>query len=849
MLTDKEVKSEFRKLSRDNPERFFAVNKLREFGFSRRTCKKCGRFFWSIEERDFCGDSTCVGGYGFIEKTPARKSFTYAGLWKRFSSMFKDFGYAPIKRYPVAARWRDDTDFVQASIYDFQPYVVSGMIEPPANPLVVPQFCLRFNDVDNVGLTGSHYTGFVMIGQHAFKKPSEFDQEKYFEDIHNWLVKGLKIPVKEIIYHEDAWAGGGNAGVCMEFFSRGLELGNQVYMSHQITNDGIEPLKLKVLDMGMGHERNTWFSQATPTSYDAVFPKVMKRLKEVSGESYDSSILKKFLPFASMLNVDENEDLNSVWSFISKKIGVNVNELKEMIYRIAALYSIAEHSRTLLFAFSDGCLPSNSGGGYNLRMILRRALSFIEKYKWSIDLKEVMELHAAELKEIFPEVSENLEDSIKILDVEKKKYRSSIEKSEVIIERFLNKGELSTEKFVELYDSNGISPDLIVRKALEKGIEIKIPDNFYALLNERHQSSKSIEKTQTFKEDAVNLKTEKKTEVLYYDDYSLVDFKARVLEIKKENNKFYVVLDKTAFYPTSGGQMHDFGFLNSNKVLDVFKQNNLVVHVLDSVDFKEGDIVIGKIDFEIRKQLTQHHTSTHIINGAARMVLGNHVWQAGASKTLERARLDITHYEQLSDKETKEIERLSNDIVKKAIAVKKYLMLRNEAEERFGFMIYQGGAVPGRELRIVEIPNFDVEACGGTHLNNTSEAEVIKIVKTSKIQDGIVRIEFVAGNAAMKIIKEQQELLRELCRILDCNKSEIPGRVEELFSLWKDIVKKNKKRMFKLSSKKIFEGSDDEIIKKSCDILKTQEEFLLKTINRFASEIKKSLKENKSLKQ
>ena len=845
MLTDKEVKVEFRKLSRNNPERFFAVSKLKELGFSRRTCKKCGRFFWSVEERDFCGDSNCVGGYGFIGNTPAKESFSYVELWKRFSSMFKEKGYAPIKRYPVAARWRDDTDFVQASIYDFQPYVVSGMIEPPANPLVVPQFCLRFNDVDNVGLTGSHYTGFVMIGQHAFKKPEEFNQEKYFEDIHDWLVKGLKIPIEEIVYHEDAWAGGGNAGVCMEFFSRGLELGNQVYMTHQIIGNSFEPLKLKVLDMGMGHERNTWFSQATPTSYDAVFPKVMKKLYALSGEKYDKKIMEKFLPFASMLNVDENEDLDSVWTFISKNVGVEENKIKQIIYRIAALYSIAEHSRSLLFAFCDGCLPSNSGGGYNLRMILRRAISFIEKYKWNIDLDKIMEIHSLELKQLFPELSENLEDAIRILNVEKKKYSSSIEKSEIIIDRFLSKGELTTEKFVELYDSNGISPDLIVRKAVERGINIKVPDNFYALLNERHQNSKTAEKTQTHREEIIKFKTEKRTEAIYYDDYSLVNFKAKVLEIKNYDNKHYVILDKTAFYPTSGGQMHDFGFLNNNKVLEVFKQNNLIIHVLENVDFKEGDIISGKIDFNIRKQLTQHHTSAHIINGAARTILGNHVWQAGASKTLESARLDITHYEQLTNAEIKEIENLSNEIVRKEIPIKKYFMLRNEAEERFGFRIYQGGAVPGKELRIVEIPNFDVEACGGTHLNSTSEVEIIKIVRTSKIQDGIVRIEFVAGEAALRMVKEQDSLLSEISKILDCSKNEIPGRVEELFGLWKDIVKKNKKKIFKLNSKRTFDGSNEEIIKKSCDILKTQQEFLIKTIKRFISEIENALKDSK----
>ncbi len=849
MLSDKEVKEEFRKKTAKNPEEFYAVNKLREFGFKRYRCKKCGRFFWSTQPREFCGDASCSGGFRFINDTPARNKLSYTEVWQEFSRLFKEQGYTPIKRYPVAARWRDDTDFVQASIYDFQPYVVSGEIEPPANPLVVPQFSLRFNDVDNVGLTGSHFTGFVMIGQHAFKKPSEYDQEKYFEDIHNWLVKGLKIPVEEIIYHEDAWAGGGNAGVCMEFFSRGLELGNQVYMTHQVTESGIKPLKLKVLDMGLGQERNAWFSQATPTAYDATFPKVMKKLYEISGVEFDSEIMRSFLPFASLLNADENPDLEKSWRFIASKLGVDVETLKKKVLRYAALYSIAEHSRSLLVALSDGVLPSNVGGGYNLRMIFRRALSFIKKYDWSIRLEDVMEWHALELKPLFPELSENLEEIKRIVEVETKKYEQTMKNARSIVIRLLKKNNsIPVEKLVELYDSHGINPNLVVEVGSELGINVEVPDNFYALLTERHsKNKKSVQKTSTKKEEKIDFKTQERTKALYFDDYKLVNFKARVLEIKNVNNKFFVVLDKTAFYPTSGGQMHDVGFLNNNRVIDVFKQDYLIVHVLDKIDFKEGDLVEGSIDFDVRKQLTQHHTATHIINGASRFVLGNHVWQSGASKTVERARLDITHYEQLSDSEIRRIEEKANEIVRKKLPVKKYFLKRNVAEARFGFRLYQGGAVPGKELRIVEIPNFDVEACGGTHLDNTGEVELIKILKTTKIQDGVLRIEFVAGDAAKRFVKEQEGVVEELSKLLDCDKNQIPSRVKELFEKWKLIVKKKKLKEFRLESNEEFKGFKDSgidafvIVKEAARILKTQPEFVVKTVKRFLNDIEKVL--------
>ncbi|MBI2673593.1 alanine--tRNA ligase, partial [Candidatus Woesearchaeota archaeon] len=305
MLSDKEVKKEFRKKAWKNPEEYYAVSVLKENGFKRSTCKKCGKPFWSVVNSLFCGDPACSGGFRFIESTPAKKPMDYIKTWETFASLFKKMGYTPIKRYPVVARWRDDTDFVQASIYDFQPFVVSGEVKPPANPLVVPQFCLRFNDIDNVGITGAHYTGFIMIGQHAFMPKEEWDQAKYFGDIYNWLKKGLGLPNEEITFHEDAWAGGGNFGPCMEYFSRGLELGNQVYMLYEVTPSGYKELNLKVLDMGMGHERNSWFTQGKSTSYETTFPTVVKKLYEITGVKVDEKLMEKFLPYSSYLNVDE----------------------------------------------------------------------------------------------------------------------------------------------------------------------------------------------------------------------------------------------------------------------------------------------------------------------------------------------------------------------------------------------------------------------------------------------------------------------------------------------------------------------------------------------------------------
>jgi len=654
MVSDKQIKKEFKIKASKQPNKYYATNVLKKQGFTRKKCPKCGTYFWNTTNSKLCGDPACTGGFRFFEGTPAKKKLDYVETWQLFAKLFKKWGYTPIKRYPVTARWRDDTDFVQASIYDFQPYVVSGEVQPPANPLVVPQFCLRFNDIDNVGITGAHYTGFVMIGQHAFNTKKDWQQDRYFTDIHNWLIRGLGLKNEDITYHEDAWAGGGNFGPCMEYFSRGLELGNQVYMLYEKTPEGYKELNLKVLDMGMGHERNTWFTNATTTSYDCVMPTVMKKLYSITDIKIDHELIKKFLPYSSYLNVDEVENIDKVWQFVAKKINTDVKELRKKISELAALYSIGEHSRALLVALSDGALPSNVGGGYNLRIILRRALSFINEFKWDIDIIELCKLHASYLKPLFPELSTNLDGVEKILEVEKNKFKATKQKSKQIITNLV-KEEINDKKLLQLYDSQGIAPEIIKEEAQKLGRKIIVPENFYARVAELHEQKE--QELATEKKTKLNLRNIPETQALYFDDYLKLENKAKVLKIIDNN----VILDKTVAYPTSGGQIHDIGFINNQKFTEVFKQGSVIIHVLENKPkFKQGDTVTVKIDRSHRLQLAQHHTATHIINAAARSVLGKHIYQAGAKKTTEKAHLDVTHFEGISDKELKEIEKQAN---------------------------------------------------------------------------------------------------------------------------------------------------------------------------------------------
>ncbi|MFH1591660.1 MAG: alanine--tRNA ligase [archaeon] len=836
MPSDKEVKKEFKLKASQDPDKYYATSVLKSHGFMRKRCS-CGTFFWStIPDRKVCGDPSCSGGFGFFKDTPAKKEMDYIQVWQEFAAMFKGLGYTPIKRYPVIARWREDTDFVQASIYGFQPYVVSGEVEPPANPLVIPQFSLRFNDIDNVGITGSHYTGFVMIGQHAFMRPDQWDQDRFFSDIHTWLNKGLGLPNDEIIFHEDAWAGGGNFGPCMEYFSRGLELGNQVYMLYEQTPSGPKELPIKVLDMGMGHERNAWFTKGTSTSYETTFPTVCKELYKRTGVSPDSDLMRRFLPYSSYLNADEVEDLGKEWQRVAKEIGVGTKELKEHILPLAGLYSVADHARTLLFALSDGGLPSNTGGGYNLRVILRRALAFIDKFKWDIDLPTVCRWHADYLKPIFPELSENLENVQKILDEEKRKFLATKEKSHQIIAKIINENEdIDEERLLRLYDSQGVAPELIAEEAEKLGKTVKVPDDFYAKVAELHEQGE--QEYATVREEKLPLEGLPDTEGLYFGDYTVGENRARVLKIIGED----VVLDKTVAYPTSGGQLHDHATIAGQETADIFKQGGIIVHRLkEKPVFVEGDEVTVTIDPDWRRQLAQHHTATHIVNAAAKKVLGNHINQAGAKKTHEKATLDITHYKSVSDEELKQIEEEANRMVEADYPIAKDFLLRADAEKKYGMRIYQGGAVPGKHLRIVAIGDVDIEACGGTHLNRTGETGHITMIKSGKISDSIVRLTYTAGKASEQKAGEQEGIAKEAADLLGCSEKQIPSRAAELFNKWKAAKKAKKKRqpvpedVFSLSSSEETVGDP---VAETAKALKTQTEHIVKTITRFKAEI------------
>jgi alanyl-tRNA synthetase len=745
-------------------KKHYRVKPFKELGFERKTCHGCGRHFWTLDEkRKNCPDPPCEN-YGFIGNPITRQKWDYVETWRQFERFFRKEGHASIPRYPVIDRWRPDLFFTIASIQDFQRIDQGNVVfEYPADPLVIPQMCLRFNDIPNVGVTGRHHTSFIMPGQHSFGK---YWKDRCIELNFGFLNRTMGIPEKEIVYVEDVWSMPDFSafGPCIETYSRGLELVNSVFMQFTKSGNRWKPLPKRVVDVGWGHERLVWFSQGTPTGYDAVFGPVVKWVRKRTGIK-DSELFDRYSVLAGGLDLEQGRDLKKIRQSIARKLGTDTKTLSETVEPMQALYAIIDHVKTLLFATTDGGIPSNVGGGYNLRVLLRRALSFMKEFGFDLELEKVAELHAKHLHPMFPEITKGIDSFSKILTLERDRYEKTMKKAGLLIRRELEKGRIDENTLVRFYVSHGISPELVEKAARENKVKVTVPEDFYVKITEQHMAGeKDVEKERVW----IDVTGMPRTKPLYYSNPYDKEFKAKVLKTVKTKDGEWVILDRTLFYPEGGGQPGDLGFLSAGgkdfRVRDVQKIGNVVVHRIDGKGgLKRNQGVRGRIDWDRRYRLMKMHTSTHIVAGAARKVIGSHVWQAGAQKGSDSSRIDLTHYRGFTDEETGEIERIANDAVKRDYRVEREFLPRNIAEERYGFVLYQGGASPGRMVRVINIGHgFDAEACGGVHLERTGEAGMIKVIRTDRIKDGVNRIEFTCGEKANEFIKEQERVAEEV---------------------------------------------------------------------------------------
>jgi len=799
------------------PEEEYSLPFFREAGYVRKLCPNCGEYFWTQNpDQETCGEATSEGCayYTFIDNPPTKKTYTFSEMREAFLSFFEKHGHARIKPYPVVARWRDDIYLTHASIIDFQPYVTEGIAPPPANPLVVSQPCIRLVDIANTGPTfGRHLTIFEMGGAHAFNYP---DKEVYWKDQtvryhHQWVTEDLGVKSEEIVYKEDVWVGGGNAGPDVECIIRGLEVATLVFMQYKVVNGEFVKLPIRTVDTGYGIDRYAWLSQGAPSCFHTVYGGLLDKIFKMAGIKVDEKLLVEVAKFSGLVSLDKTVNRLEARKRMAELVGVDIEYLDKHLTPIENAFAVTDHTKCLSFILSEGVVPSNIHEGYLARLLFRRIYRLLKMLGITERLYDIVDMQIELWSKDYPHLKEMRNEIMEMLKVEEEKFEETIERGKGLVKRI--SGELKAKKakefpietLTELYDSHGLPPEIVKQIAENEGLNVEVPENFYALIAQRHmQASKPMEEEETkvekWLENAVANLPE--TDPLYYKDQYLREFEATVLKVVHGE---YVVLDKTCFYPEGGGQPADNGYFVFDgckaAVVDVKKVGKVIVHKIVGKAPKEGIKVKGFIDWDRRYSLMKSHTATHVVNGAARRVLGQHVWQFGTQKGIESSRLDISHYRRLKPEEVHMIETLANQAVLQNFSVETLWMPRSEAETKYGFRLYQGGAVPGKEIRVVKIGDWDVEACGGTHLKNTGEIGFIKIIHTERVQDGVERLVYSIGIPALKAVQQNEKLLWKLAEILNAPLEKLDKTAEKLVNELKE-AKAEKRKLIKEIAKR-----------------------------------------------
>src|SRR5205823_899670 len=378
------------------PDSEYEVELFRKQGFTRQTCSKCGKFFSSLAHHATCGEAPCQE-YDFIGNSPFKKKLTYRAMREDFLSFLEQNGHARVKRYPIVARWRDDVFFVQASVYPFQPWVISGQASPPANPLAISQPCVRFVD--------------VVFG--------------------------------------------------------GAEAATLVFMQNRELNGHRVPMDTTVVDTGYGLERLTWLSQATTSSYEAVFGDTLGYLKRATGaKRVDDRVLREYSKVAGMMKVESLADIREIRRKTAERVGITVEELVAQVSPLEALYIICDHARALIFLLGDGVVPSNAREGYFARLLVRRGLRALKDLNITYSLADTVSFMIDQIREDYPEFFFNKGDILKLLKVEETRYKETLEKGRVTVGKIAEELKAAGKAFdvetlIELYDSHGLNPDVV----------------------------------------------------------------------------------------------------------------------------------------------------------------------------------------------------------------------------------------------------------------------------------------------------------------------------------------------------------------------------------------------------
>ncbi|AVQ44277.1 alanine--tRNA ligase [Clostridium botulinum] len=724
---------------------------------------------------------------------------------------------------------------INAGMAPLKPYF-TGLQVPPSKRVTTCQKCVRTGDIENVGKTSRHGTFFEMMGNFSF---GDYFKEEVIPWAWEFTTEVLKLPKEKLyvtIYEDDdealdIWVNKTDVDP-KRIFRLGKE---DNFWEHGLGPCG--PCSEIHFDRGAGEVKTSEeFVKASDEDkivefWNLVFTQFDKdeegNYNRLANPNIDTGMgLERMATI--MQNVDsifEVDTIKAVLDQVCKLSGANYKEdrVKDISIRI-----ITDHIRSVTFMISDGILPSNEGRGYVLRRLLRRAARHGKTLGINnAFLHNLTDIVIENCYKNYPELEEKKEYIKKVIKLEEERFDETIDAGMQILNDYIkevknnNHKVLSGDKAFKLYDTYGFPVELTEEILEEQGINID-KEGFNKEMKEQRERARSAREETNYMgaEDTILNKIDLSINT-QFEGYDKLELKSKIAliveneEFKNQiekGNKGVIVTYNTPFYAEMGGQIGDTGIIYNDsfkaKVIDCKK--NISGKVLHFVKVLEGkvsleDEVILKVNEERRNNIRKNHTATHILHAALIKVVGDHVQQSGSYVDDERLRFDFSHFEAVSEAKLKEVENIVNKEIMKANVINTKVMNIEEAKKQGAIALFDNKYKD--DVRVVSVGEFSKELCGGTHVGNSGEIGMFKIVSEAGVAAGIRRIEAVTGFKAMGYVNNKNDILKEVAQILKCNEKEIINKLNHQVLEMKEKEKEIEALKLKLAS-----GAEDEIL-------------------------------------
>ncbi|MFB3895697.1 MAG: alanine--tRNA ligase [bacterium] len=741
----------------------------------------------------------------------------------KYLDFFKRHGHTIVPSDGLIPKNDPTLLFTSAGMVQFKDHFL-GKIKLDFHRAVSCQKCLRTSDIENVGRTARHHTFFEMLGNFSF---GEYFKPDAIRWAWQFVTEELRLPQEKLwvsiyteddesfnLWHQEAgvaenrivrlgedsnfWSMGdtGPCGPCSEILidqgpemgcgkptcavgcdcDRYLEFWNLVFTQFDRQPDGkLLSLPKKNIDTGMGLERTAAIVQGVHTNFDI-------------------DIIRPIIEY--------------VHEFTDTRYGANPKS--DMSFRL-----IADHSRALTFAISEGILPSNDGRGYVLRRILRRAyrhgklIGINEPFIYRI-AGVVVDL----MNEAYPDLKPRWQHTSQMILAEEKRFESTLNQGLTLLDEWIiklkqnNATVIPGEIAFKLYDTYGFPLDLTMDIAAEQGLTVDEPGFKSELGIQQDRARAAWSGSGEQKVSDIYQQIQKQHGDTEFLGYKKEKIKAKLIAIVKNgqlvqsaepNDKVELVFDQTSFYAESGGQVGDTGTIIGKKgtTAEVTGTTKIVGNsVLHQALIKKGNLTIGEeytlsVDPEKRHNIGRNHTATHLLHSALRQVLGDHVHQSGSLVSADRLRFDFTHFQALTPEELNRVEELVNEKILDNLAVKVLEKPIDEARQMGAMALF--GEKYGEKVRVVKVSEYSIELCGGTHLDLTGDIGLFVITSTGSVAAGVRRIEAVTGKAAYHYLKKWQQTITDTAQLVKSEPDKLYTRIESTLEENKQLHKEIEK--------------------------------------------------------